>query len=140
MWEHEKIEIKNVEKTFFARDGIFPDFYSIKYNIKKLNGICDVIGHDSYLGQLLSKIILDDNMIELGLDIRDLFELISSDNIELFKKIFKVIKIREINCDLNYDKNDLKCRNSFLKFPLKSQIDLVMRGKFNSLIEKGKSK
>lgn len=131
---------KNLKKTFLVRDGFIAETYEVKFNPKKLEKICKTIGFENNISQILSNLILEDNMFDLSFDIYNLIGYISSDNIELFHRLFKVIQF----CDSDEIFEPHLHRDSFFQlFPniaSSQQIEDIMHGRLDNLVKKDKSK
>ena len=131
---------KNVKKTFLARDGFIAETYEVKFNPKKIDKICKTIGFENNISQILSNLILEDNMFDLSFDIHNLIECISADNMELFHRLFKVIQF--YNSDEIFEPH-LHRDNFFQLFPniaSSQQIEDIMHGRLDNLVKKDKSK
>ena len=131
---------KNAKKTFLARDGFIAETYDVKFNLKKIEKICKTIGFENNISHILSKLILDDDMFALSFDIHNLIECISADNMEIFRRLFKVIQF----CVSDEIFEPHLHRDSFFRlFPniaSSQQIEDIMHGRLDNLVKKGKSK
>ena len=131
---------KFVKKTFLAKDGFVAETYDFKFNLKKIEKICKIIGFENDISHILSKLILDDNMFDLSFDIHNLIECISADNMELFHRLFKVIQF--YNSDEIFEPH--LHRDGFFQLfsniASSQQIEDIMHGRLDNLVKKDKSK
>lgn len=131
---------KIVKKTFLANDGFVAETYDIRFNLKKTEKICRIIGLENDISLILLNIILDDDMFDLSSDIHNLIECISPDNIKLFHRIFKIVRFCDSDkiFEPHLYKNDLF--NSFNYMASAQQIKDIMNGRLDVLAKQGKSK
>ena len=93
--------MKKICKTIFVRNSFFAETYNIIFDVKKLNKIGEKIGYDTDLGNLISQLILEDDIITLSFYISKLFEYIpefyhsSNEEKYLFFKLLKLIRFKE---------------------------------------------